>query len=254
MSVPTTVPVGGRRKRKHKKRFWGAPTPRSKPHPNDHQFKTSTLGPTINRLRNARTVTGTVVFALAMAFANSRDRLRLQMLQLSMPGTKVITVSENGHGLGNWPHMDCDFAVDRGHRTIAARIAAEKEALPGARIVVLVDHYWCELGYYEENYGMLWLATGAQRLLLAGAAEVLLPFDNGRNIPENRSGMAKMLAGRVHPAIAVDFVAGPVNPLWVASENTLIEDALGKIRGGDNAEQTRQWLDAVRPFVRCTSK
>ena len=110
------------------------------------------------------------------------------------------------------------------------------------------------MDYYASVYGMRWLKTGAQQLLAAGADEVLLPFDNGANIPETRSGMVKMLAGRVHPAVAVEFVAVQSNPLWVASQHVDVRDVLEHMRGGDNAEQTRQWLDPVRPFVRCSSK
>ena len=261
----TSAPTGKRKRqrlktggRKHKR---GPSKPRSKPHPNDHQFKVSPAEilnpgcrPTINRLRGARSTPTTIVFALAMGWDNGRDRLRLQMLQLSTHGTKIITVSENTHGLGGWPHLPCNFAVDRGHKSIAARVAAEKGATPSARIVVVLDHYWCELGYYEETYGLLWLCGGASRFLKAGADEVLLPFDNGIKIPKSRSGMVKMLGKRVHEGISVEFVAGSSNPLWLASQNVEIEAALGQVPGGDNAEQTRHWLDATRPFVRCTSK
>jgi hypothetical protein len=251
-----------KRIRKRKTVNYRVAPPRSKPHPKDHQFTVnaaevvrSGVGlPTINRMRNHLIPCTTIVVALAMSWDCSRDRLRLQMMQLRTPGTKAITASDCKYTKGSLPHIDCIFSVDRGLRKVAVRIRAEKITAPQARVVVVLDHYWCEIRYYEEQYGMTWLQNGAHTLLSSGADEVLLPFDNGANIPSTASGMIVMLGGLIHPDVTVGFAMGRSNPLWAASECEEIREVLGDIRGGDNTEQSRKWLDPDRPFVRCTLK
>jgi hypothetical protein len=250
-----------RKRKTHRKGNYPIHRPRSKPHPKDHQFPVRADAvllpeggtPTINRLSGRTTPTKMVVFALAMSWDNARDRIRLQMMQLCLPGTNAVTVSRCRYTKGNLPHAFCaDFSISRGWPTIANRIREEKVASPGARIVVVLDYYWCALRYYQRVYGMLWLHSGAHHFLQNnGADEVLLPFDSIRN-HEDGSGMVSMLAGTVHPQVKIEFVPGHANPLWVASNHADIADALAGIPGGDNSEQCRQWLHETTPFVRCT--
>jgi hypothetical protein len=261
-----TRTFNNKRIRKRKTVNYPPTRPRSKPHPKDNQFKVAEAAvlrpvdglPTINRLRGLREVVvvpcTTIVIALAMSWDCARDRLRLQMMQLNTPGTRVITASTCKYTKGRLPHIDCDFSVDRGLRKVTARIRAEQSASPQARVVVILDHYWCEIRYYERQYGLNWLREDAHTLLSNGAEEVLLPFDNGANIPYEASGMIQMLTGPIHPDVTVDLVAGEQNPLWVASSSPDISEILGDIPGGDNAEQCRLRLDEDHPFVRCTHK
>jgi hypothetical protein len=83
---------------------------------------------------------------------------------------------------------------------------------------------------------------------------MLLPFDNGMNIPASASGMMSMLAGKIHPCVAVEFVQGPSNPLWMASEHQHIQARLSVLPGGDNGEQCRKWLHQEHSFIRCRTK
>jgi hypothetical protein len=254
--------ANNKRIRKRKTSNYTTPRPRSKPHPKDNQFKTNIadvlhLGPvlpTVNRLRGQAAQCNTIVFALAMSWDCSRDRLRLQMWQLSEPGTRIITVSDCKHTKGRLPHIDCNFSTTRGCMTIASHIQIERKTAPQASVVVVLDHYWCEIRYYERKYGQTWLQSGAHILLAGGADEVLLPFDMGVLIPSEASGMVKMLAGATDPNVDIHFVTGPRNPLWVASNREAIDDVLATIPGGDNAEQCRRWLHPTTPFVLCTKK
>jgi hypothetical protein len=257
------LPRVGRRKRKNNSQGWkhqtNNPLHRSKPHPKDHQFQINSdnmIQPaptaTINRLHAHTVPCTTILLALAMGWDNDRDRLRLQMLQFLTPGTKVITVSRIPYTKGSMPHVTADFSMRRGQQDIIARIALEKQTHPNARVVVVLDHYWCEIRYYERLYGLKWLTSDANSLLRGGADEVVLPFDNGDNIPHTASGMVHMLAGPIHPDLKVVFIQGPSNPLWIASQCDGIAEKLGSMPGGDNAENCRQYLHPTTPFVRCT--
>jgi hypothetical protein len=263
-ATTVSVPPVGRRKRKTKS-VWthssDAKRHRSKPHPKDHQFKVSAdamlhrgLPATVNRLRMHGQPCTAIVFALAMGWDNARDRLRLQMLQVLTPGTKVITVSRIPYTKGSLPHLTCNFASRRGQQDLIKRIASEKTTHPHARVVVVLDHYWCEIRYYERLYGLKWLSTDAHKLLLGGADEVVLPYDNGENIPYSASGMAHMLAGPIHVGLDCTFIDGPSNPLWMASQCEAITAELASLPGGDNAENCRQYLHPRHPFVRCIKK
>lgn len=217
---------------------------RSRPHPRDHQFRGTYVH------THPHVDTNTVVFALAMAHNNPRDRRRLQTM--CSAGMQMITVSENLHSCGTRSHVTCNFASARGHRHLAGQIRTSKTQYASARILILLDYFWLPTHYYESNYGMRWLESGAHALLAAGADEVLLPFDNGSLIRPGESDMAKMLAGSCHESVLVEFTTCSGNPLWLATARADELGVLDGVRGGSNAEQTRNWLDIERPFVRCT--
>jgi hypothetical protein len=217
---------------------------RSRPHPRDHQFRGTYVHtrPYVD--------TSIVVFALAMAHNNPRDRRRLQTMRYF--GMQIVTVSENLHTCGNQSHVTCNFASRRGHQRLAGHIKTCKTTRPLARILVLLDYYWLPTHYYASNYGMRWLETGAHSLLEAGADEVVLPFDNGERISPGESDMAKMLSGACHENVFLEFITCHANPLWRGTARAHEVGALDGVRGGSNEEQTRDWLDPERPFVKCT--
>lgn len=223
---------------------------RGRPHKNDFDFPLS--------LHFTRGVRGDmdepmlIVFALAMAWSNERDRLRLQMLLNSRPGTRIVTVSESEQVLGKrMPHFSCDFSTVRGHKSLATRISEERKLFPNAKIIATLDWYWLPIRYFGTRYGKLWLESGMHCLLTAGADEVLLPFDNG-DLHHGESDMVTMLAGKKHANVQLEFVPLASNPVWTASSEKEIEEVLASFRGGDNAENTRKWLSSTTPFVRGT--
>jgi hypothetical protein len=225
---------------------------RSRPHPNDYQFSGKHYPLSQGAGRKLRACT-TLVYALGMAHNNQRDRLRLQTLHNSNLGTRVVTVSENDHSIGTQWHLPCDFSGQRGQRALAASITAGKIAFPRAHIVVVLDYFWLPTDYYAQRYGTRWLSSGANIYLEAGAAEVLLPFDNGSKIKHGKSGMVSMLAAQRHPNIEINYIPCRAHLLWVATEKANSLGALDRFAGGSNAQQTRDWLHPIHPFVRCTA-
>ena len=226
------------------------PMARGRPHKADFRFPLSfsyTKG-----ARGRPSQIKLVVFALAMHWGSDRDRVRLQMLLNSRPGTKIITVSETGDTLGRRPHLDVDFSTDRGHRSIARRISEERQLFPGARILVVMDWYWLPVHYLGDRYGMLWIDTGVHRLLSGGADEVILPFDEGELHRGKSSCMYLMLDGKFHPDVNLEYVPLGHNPLWVASGEQEIEEVLAQFPGGTNQDNTRKWLSSETPFVSAT--
>jgi hypothetical protein len=199
----------------------------------------------------------TVLYALAMAHNNQRDRRRLQTLKHDNPTVRVITVSENLHSIGTQSHLDCNFASERGQRGLCAHIARVRGTSPLARIVVALDYFWLPTHYYTTNYGTRWLQHGAHALIVSGADEVLLPYDNGEKIEHGQNDMARMLPGQCHPGIHVEFVVGAENPLWVVTERAVSLGALEGISGNSNAAQThmlnRSTADKTTHYCRCNT-
>ena len=224
---------------------------RSRPNKADFQFPLS-----FSFTKGARGVVGPinlVVFALAMHWGFRRNRVRLQMMQNLIPGTKIITVSESHDTVRpSLLHLDHDFSRDRGHRRIASRIAEERALYPGARILVVMDYYFLPVNYISERYGDLWLDTGVHRLLCGGADEVILPYDDGEFHMGQSSCMAAMLDGNCHSDVKLDFVPLGHNPLWVATNSPEIEEFLASFHGGCNQEATSNYLKFETPFVSAT--
>jgi hypothetical protein len=197
--------------------------------------------------------TSLIVFALAMCWNNERDRVRLQMLLNSRPGTRIITVSENLHTVGNMIHFSCDFSTDRGHKSLAARVAEERVIYPNTKIIITLDYYWLPVHYFTRRYGMLWLQSGMYVLLKGGADEIILPNDDGDR-HGGESGMLKMLLGGCHPGVQLKFVTLESNPLWLSSNESEINTVLAESRGGDNATNTTDYLSSAHPFLSGTLK
>ena len=209
-----------------------------------------------------------VIFALAMHWDDERDRLRLQSVENLFPSTKVISVSECDYTLGNMQHVSANFNHRLGVKSISQRIQTELELAPAAKVSILLDYYWCQAGYYTSRYGLKWLESSAHKFLVAGAHEVLLPYDKGTSgVDAGQCDMESMLASTEtrsdvdvkgirapHPDIQVSFCALVDNILWVASAAPAIAAKLTSLHGGCNDHQTTRFLDPNTPFVRVTLK
>jgi hypothetical protein len=209
-----------------------------------------------------------VIFALAMHWDDERDRLRLQSLENLFPSTKIISVAECMHTLGNMQHMSTHFHVRAGVKRISQRIETELKLSPDAKVSIILDYYWCQSGYYTQRYGLKWLESSAHKLLVAGANEVLLPYDKGSSgvdagqcdmdmmlaSTESRSGVGVGGFRAPHPDIEFSFCGLTDNPLWVASAAPAIAAKLASLDKGCNVHQTARFLHPTTPFVRVTLK
>jgi hypothetical protein len=166
------------------------------------------------------------------------------------PGTKLITVSWCEWTQGRMHHLDCNFGERKGIRKLANRIKAEKHEHPEAVITVTIDWNWLHKHYYTTNYGLHnWMAGGIKQILEAGADNILLPNDDGTR-QEGHSCMAAALRSvRADAGFVFALVSHDKNPLWVASESVHIKNALAVIPGGDNEQNTKNWLHPEYPFV-----
>ena len=216
---------------------------RSRPHPKDHQF------PGVFPFSRPPE-TKLVLFALAMCWEYSKDRLRLQMVLNTYPGTRVISTSWSQWTCGSMPHCECNFGERKGLRTLALRITEEKRNNPFAVITVTLDWNWLHVHYYDENYRLKnWFDWGINALLNAGATNILLPYDGGIR-HEGYSCMANALLGvRLNAGFNISFVSKETNPLWVASNSEHIQEELAGFSGGDNAANTLNFLHPDTPFV-----
>ena len=221
---------------------------RSRPHPNDQQILEC------YPFSQDRTHTHLVLFTLAMCWSCEKDRIRLQMVLNNIPSTKLITVSWSQWSQGRMDHLDCGFNDRKGIRKLANRIKAEKLNYPEATITVILDWNWLHKHYYFTNYGLHnWIAYGIKQILEAGADNIILPNDDGDR-QEGSSCMAAALSSVSDDAgFAFTFVSHEKNPLWVASDSNHIKEALAKFRGGDNMQNTKDWLHPQNPFVLFTS-
>ena len=208
-----------------------------------------------------------IYFALGMAWSHERDRLRIQSLVNLVPGTRVITVRrEKGKttkDIGfDKRHIDADFQVRGGWKSIGARLAAELERTPNARITFLLDYFFFQPGYYHLCYGTVWLSSLCHEFLQRGVNEFILPYDSGKKA---ESDMQYMLAqGKIagsfypailapHPLILAQPVAAAENPLWVAS--SIIRGAMANLgdMSADNTWETETYLHPETPFVVVTA-
>jgi hypothetical protein len=208
-STPPSIPLDKLPKKKRKRN-----RQRSRPHKKDFAFPQSyphtqkKTGPPI-----------TYVFALAMSWHRPRDRIRLQSLLNQRRGTKIITISDCNHSQGRMEHMSHDFKDRKALKTITEKIKMTRLGAPSSKILVILDYYFLQGRYYRERYGLDWLEGGAHRLLLAGADEMVLPFDNGWGHLKIGSDMADMLAGVQHPGTQIKFTSLEENLLWVATDS-----------------------------------
>ena len=73
--------------------------------------------------------------------------------------------------------MSAHFNNRLGIKSISTRIQTELKVAPDVKVSILLDYYWCHAGYYTSRYGLKWLESHAHQLSVAGAHEVLLPYD-----------------------------------------------------------------------------
>ncbi len=167
----------------------------------------------------------------------------------------VVTFSDNVLGTQKMPHVPCTFSVPQGQKDIAAQVIIEKTKHPSAKLIVVLDYYWLQLGYYER-YGLCeWFKTGFRRVLKAGADWVLFPNDAGTLNSEQKQGAqgkrmsAALAAGILHENVVWKYITKDENPLWVASADVAIGDELSLSPGGDNELCTKQYLHPKNAFV-----
>ncbi len=184
--------------------------------------------------------------------------MRLQMLFNVRPATRIVTCNDNLNSCRNMPHVHCTFSGRRGQLDIAARVKTEKTKFPHATIVVILDYYWLQQGYYTR-YGLHeWLQRGLACVLASGADSVLFPHDAGNLNSEDTHGargrnMSTALAAGLFPdGVLWRYVPKQHNPLWVASDHKEIAAKLAKDHGGSNQHQTSSFLHPVHPFVEFT--
>ena len=209
-----------------------------------------------------------VIFALAMHWDHERDRLRLQSVENLFPSTKIISVSECEYTLGNMQHISVFFNDRQGLKSIAHRIQTELKLSPDAKVSVLLDYYWFQAGYYTSRYGLKWLESYAHTLLVAGAHEVLLPYDKGTsgvdsgqcdmdsmlNSTERRGDVDVKCIRAPHPDIDISFCDLSDNILWVGSAAPAIASKLASLDVGCNTLHTKRFLHPKTPFVRVMLK
>ena len=187
-------------------------------------------------------------FVLAMHLTFKRDKVRLQALRILTDAT-ITTVSSHNEGLSfnGFEHLSSDFGKwPRGMETLVNGIGGVKgikdkceerktvykvimecSALPIAiatlvasfmptKITVLLDYFWLEKNYYKSNYGMFWLKHHAHALFMAGADEIMLPWDcrHEVNVPSNMDEMVSDADSR----LVVQPIQPESNWLWVATE------------------------------------
>ena len=92
-----------------------------------------------------------IVCALAMSWNKWRDKLRLQMLLNLTPGNRIVTCNDNLHSCGNMQHVHCTFRTKRGQMDLADRVQAARAEYSHARIVIILDYYWFQQGYYIRH-------------------------------------------------------------------------------------------------------
>ena len=216
---------------------------RSRPHPDDHQF--SGVFPFTHT-----PATKLVLFALAMCWEYPKDRLRLQMVLNTYPGTRVISTSWSKHTCGSMPHCEANFGDRKGLRDLGLRITEERSQHPIAVITIALDYNWLQVRYYEENYRIHnWFDGGIKNLLEAGANKILLPYDGGvRHVGYSCMANALSKVSR-NAGFNISFVKLGDNPLWVASSSLHIQGELAGYLGGNNEANTRNFLHPETPFV-----
>ena len=188
LPTPPCVPlpfIGPKNKRRRDKRGNNKQRGRVRTRQKKTDFQSSDFRQTI-RVKDSHQ---RIIFALAMHWDDERDRLRLQSVENLFPSTKVISVSECEYTLGNMQHVSAHFNDRLGVKSISQRIQTELELAPAAKVSIMLDYYWCQAGYYTSRYGLKWLESSARKLLVAGAHEVLLPYDKGTVLPLRREVM-----------------------------------------------------------------
>ena len=219
---------------------------RNRSHPKDFAFRS-------NPITRKPLPTTLVFFCLAMCWTMPRDRLRLQMLQLREPDARIITVSENKHTLGKMEHFECDFRTSRGQNALAHKVKKVCQCEPESNIFVFLDYYWTPCRYLEIRYGLSsWLKTDLWPLLEAGVEQVIFPNDDGTAQHGNSMMKVAFAQGGVNRLLDANFIAHQGNPLWMASSNHEIQQALTEYHGGDNTYQSGTYLHPTFPFVSFT--
>ena len=199
-----------------------------------------------------------VVFALAMSWNRPRDKLRLQMLLNMTPDTRIVTCNDNLHSCAHMPHVHCTFSTKRGQTDLAAHVQATRAEYSHARIVIILDYYWFQQGYYVR-YGLNnWMTRGLSLVLESGADSVIFPNDAGNLNSAKKKGaqgkaMSTALAGGLCPqGVRWRYIRKHENPLWLASNNEEIRTKLAEDNGGDNTQQTVNCLHPEESFVEFT--
>lgn len=217
---------------------------------------------TVKRRRNLQSSLTTLVLAFAMHRGSPTDGPRVDQLEKD-ENAFVVTVSEK-EAESDDKHICANFLTGRGIKPVAAYI--REHGAGYSRVLVVIDFWWLETGYYHARYGTDWLADNGKHLaekgkcyslLQAGAAEVLLPFSGGRrnkDAGEVEDMLENFNAVPSNPGkLRVERVPSLLdNPLWAASANQDLAAIYIQHNRGSNLHQTECYLHPDAPFVRVT--
>ena len=149
----------------------------------------------------------TTFLLLAMNRVCTSDVQRIKELQRK---GNVITVSESTVP-DKGKHQDVDFRCPRGWRVVARisrRLVKEKQ-----RVIVILDYFWLERGYFKARYGLDWIEYKVPLLLAAGVSQVILPNSSDIVTSDTAKKYAK---------------AARFNPLFLATRRSGIPSNRGK--------------------------
>jgi hypothetical protein len=177
-----------------------------------------------------------VAILLALNECSKSDTARANSLREM--GYIVYTVSE-ADAIGLY-HRASDFKTCRG-LTSTVQIINDHY---GADIVVILDYFRLQKGYYEYRYGNNWITHKALLLLNAGASRIILPMDK-------HNEMRTMLSDDISVGQyrEVRYVEVDENPLWVASDSKEVSEVTQSERRTTNVNTRDRYLDEYNPFV-----
>ena len=205
------------------------------------------------------------IYALGMHASFPRDKLRLQAMAIQT-GASITTVSSHreGYAFKGVDHLCCTFSCDKGVKSLANRVQKKSNEFPKIvaaivrlitndlivlstllamitafflpmKITVILDYFWTQSNYYENDYGMAWLnpclrhsLAIAPALLKAGATDLMLPVDC-RQKSVDPSNMETMMV-TADPCLRLELVEPEDNPLWLATNAvSKIEEQIGPL-------------------------